>query len=48
MDIDRESSVSVSNESTGDLSSVDLRDPISAPVIDEVAIDHSQTLHITM
>ena len=43
-------SVSVSNESTWDLSSessVDLRNPISAPVIDKIAIDHSQTLYIT-
>jgi hypothetical protein len=41
MDIDRESGVSVGNESRGDLSikcSVDLRYPISAPAIDEVAI----------
>ena len=29
------------------MNSVDLRNPISAPVIDEVAIDHSQTLYIT-
>ena len=43
-------SVSVSNESTWDVSnecSVDLRNPISAPVIDKIAIDHSQTLYIT-
>ena len=44
-------SVSVSNESTWDVSSecsVDLRNPISAPVrpIDKIAIDHSQTLYI--
>ena len=45
-------SVSFSKESTWDLSSecsVDLRNPISAPVrpIDKISIDHSQTLYIT-
>jgi hypothetical protein len=40
----------VSTESTGDLASersVDLRNLISAPVIDEVVIDHSHKLYIT-
>ena len=40
-DTDRESSMSVGNKSTGDLASepsVDLRNPSSAPVIDEVSL----------
>jgi hypothetical protein len=45
--MDRSVVLSVRNKSTGSECSVDLRNPITAPVNYEQAVDHSLTLYIT-